>query len=662
MTTMISKAPGVYIEEIPATGPIAGVSTSTAAFIGPTLFVPVGNINEPTLVTNWTQFKTRFGEYNKSPRLYLPHAVRGFFDNGGTLAYIVAVAAAQGMEFSDRASGTAIRVAVAAPDGSNVKLEVQDGPVVPASANAKVVKARAPIASAAAAAVTLQNVADGALFQPGDWITIDAAGPTPTTERAAIDSIQAGPPVQLVLKTALSATFPNTASVRLADLALNQRSFRVQPKTGIEAGSAIHLAQATTQADAVVDAVNGDFVTLAAPGLSSAFKLGGTDDVIVSTWEFTLIVTKDGQAPVTIANLSMDKRHSRYFLNIVNGTANSPVKVMLPAQPSTQPPPNNLPKVIPATNLAPGLVNTTAGLGVNAYQPALDALTRVDGVNMVCAPDAAGNTDVQAKVLAHCETMRDRFAIFDPAPTNPGAPDPGTDQVVAQRPKLDSNNPASGPGFGALYFPWIVINDPTSASGSDPLLVPPSGHIAGVYARVDDARGVHKAPANEFINGAVDLERVINDTDQGVINDLGINALRIFPGQARPVVWGARTTALKDDVPFRYINVRRLFLFVEKSIQAGIRWAVFEPNDLSLWKKVDRTIREFLTRVWRSGALFGKTASDAFYIKIDEELNPPAQRALGILTVEIGIAPVRPAEFVVVRMAMWDGGSSVSGG
>jgi phage tail sheath protein FI len=115
-------------------------------------------------------------------------------------------------------------------------------------------------------------------------------------------------------------------------------------------------------------------------------------------------------------------------------------------------------------------------------------------------------------------------------------------------------------------------------------------------------------------------------------------------------------------VPFRYINVRRLFIFVEKSIQVVIRWAVFEPNDASLWKKLDRTIREFLTRVWLSGALFGKTAAQAFYIKIDDELNPPDQQALGIVTIEIGIAPVRPAEFVVVRIAMWDGGSSVTGG
>ena len=148
----------------------------------------------------------------------------------------------------------------------------------------------------------------------------------------------------------------------------------------------------------------------------------------------------------------------------------------------------------------------------------------------------------------------------------------------------------------------------------------------------------------------------MTDAEQGELNVEGINALRIFPGQ-RPIVWGARTTAPKDETPWRYVNVRRLFLYVEESIKRGIRWAVFEPNDIGLWKKLERTISEFLSRVWRSGALFGATAAEAFYVKIDEELNPAPVRALGQVIIEIGIAPVRPAEFVIVRIAMWDGGS-----
>jgi phage tail sheath protein FI len=215
----------------------------------------------------------------------------------------------------------------------------------------------------------------------------------------------------------------------------------------------------------------------------------------------------------------------------------------------------------------------------------------------------------------------------------------------------------SARGYAALYYPWIWITDPLSATGNDMVLVPPSGHLAGIYARSDNKRGVHKAPANEYMTGALDLATLLSDTEQGELNVQGVDVLRIFPGQ-RPIVWGGRTTAPKDEVPWRYINVRRLFLFVEKSIQRGLRWAVFEPNDQALWKKVDRTITEFLTRVWRSGALFGKTAAEAFYVKVDAELNPPSVQALGQLIIEIGIAPVRPAEFVVIRIAMWDGGAA----
>jgi phage tail sheath protein FI len=280
------------------------------------------------------------------------------------------------------------------------------------------------------------------------------------------------------------------------------------------------------------------------------------------------------------------------------------------------------------------------------FQQGLDALTKVDDVEIVCAPDA---TDQQA-ILSHCETMQDRFAILDAAkglaPTDAN--------LFSQR-----NNVNSKRGYAAFYYPWIVINDPLSLTG-DTLLVPPSGHLAGIYSRVDTQRGVHKAPANEYIMGAIGLERILNDLDQGDLNLAGINVLRIFQGSGRPIVWGARTTLPQYQTDFLYVNVRRLFNFVETSIKFGINWAVFEPNDLTLWKKLNRTITDFLTQVWRSGALFGNKAAQAFYVKIDEDLNPPNTRALGQLFIEIGMSPVRPAEFIVVRIGIWEGGSQVA--
>jgi uncharacterized protein len=292
-------------------------------------------------------------------------------------------------------------------------------------------------------------------------------------------------------------------------------------------------------------------------------------------------------------------------------------------------------------------IKDNSGLG-----PALDQLTRVSDVSMVAVPGLVDPT-LQSTVITHCESMGDRFAILD------GAPDPkplkSDGPLQKQRAELLSKN-----GFAALYWPWIVINDPTApASAPARLTRPPSGHIAGVMARSDNERGVHKAPANEPVRGAVDLAYNLNDTEQGVLNQGNINALRLFSGRP-PMVWGART--LTDSTLWRYVNVRRLFSYVEDSILQGVRWAVFEPNSLALWKGLERSITEFLTRIWQSGALFGRTAKEAFYVKIDEELNTSTVRELGQVIVEIGMAPVRPAEFVIVRIGIWDGGSQVSEG
>jgi phage tail sheath protein FI len=281
-----------------------------------------------------------------------------------------------------------------------------------------------------------------------------------------------------------------------------------------------------------------------------------------------------------------------------------------------------------------------------AWDVALAALAKEDEVSLVCAP---GITEprLQQKIIDHCESVtRDRFAILD---ARSGA-DVDVDDVLAQAGQRSS--------YAAIYHPWLTIPDPDRRD--ETLSIPPSGHVAGVFARVDGQRGVHKAPANEQINGVVGLHQQIDDTDHGRLNDGGVNVLRVFPGRSRPLIWGARTTS--DNTAWRYVNVRRLFLFVEESIQEGIRWAVFEPNDRALWKRLDRTITEFLTRVWSSGALFGATADEAFFVKIDDENNPASAQELGQVFIDVGLAPVRPAEFVVVRIGIWAGGGQVQEG
>ena len=189
------------------------------------------------------------------------------------------------------------------------------------------------------------------------------------------------------------------------------------------------------------------------------------------------------------------------------------------------------------------------------------------------------------------------------------------------------------------------------------VFVPPSGHMAGIWARSDATRGVHKAPANEVVRGAIELETNITRSEHDLLNPNGINAIRSFPGRGIRV-WGART--LSSDPAWRYINVRRLFNYLEESILGGTQWVVFEPNDYDLWQRIRRTISAFLVRQWRDGALFGATPGEAFYVKCDDETNPPEFIDAGQVTCEIGVAPVKPAEFVVFRLAQFSGGAALT--
>ena len=634
------KTPGVYIEELPANGPIQPVGTSTAAFLGPALSGPTF---VPTKVTNWTEFRIAFGDTIVSPRQYMAYAVKGFFDNGGTVAYIVRVGTAlrASVELDDRAAagppGKAVRLQAKAEGlaGNNIRATVTDSQVVPTAANARVRRASATIASATGNVVVLSNPADAALFRPTDWLTIDGS-----TERSQLDRIRGN---QLVLVSNLNASFGVGSTVRIADLVPNQRVFRVENGAGIEPGSIITLRQGATQETKTVGAVSNEFVTLDG-SLANSFAMGSASPAVaITSSEFTLQVAVTGLTE-TFLNLSMDVRHSRYFPRSVVSTL---VDTSLPTLPGVQAPPLNQPAVVANQPLVGGAADNLAAITPTLYQTGLAALAKVDDVNLVCAPDA---TD-QAALVAHCETMGDRFAILDSArgleANNAG--------LLLQRASVESAR-----GYAAFYYPWIVIPDPNGLTGTETLVVPPSGHLAGIYARSDTQRGVHKAPANETMTGVVGLERVLNDADQGELNVEGINVLRVFQGKVRPIVWGARTTAPKANTAWRYVNVRRLFIFAETSIKLGINWAVFEPNDLSLWKKLNRTITDFLTLLWRSGALFGDKASQAFYVKIDEELNPAATRALGEVFIEVGMAPVRPAEFVIVRIGIWDGGAQLS--
>jgi phage tail sheath protein FI len=203
--------------------------------------------------------------------------------------------------------------------------------------------------------------------------------------------------------------------------------------------------------------------------------------------------------------------------------------------------------------------------------------------------------------------------------------------------------------FAALYYPWIEISNPLSTGKADAtIVVPPCGHMGGIWARTDDTRGVWKAPANEVVRGALSVATDITKAEQGLLNPVGVNCIRPF-GTRGIRVWGART--LSSNTDWTYINVRRLFNMIETTIMDGTQFAVFEPNDARLWGGLSRTVRSFLRGLWRDGALFGSTEEQAFFVKCDEETNPPESIDQGRVIIEVGISPVKPAEFVIFRIS-----------
>lgn len=284
-------------------------------------------------------------------------------------------------------------------------------------------------------------------------------------------------------------------------------------------------------------------------------------------------------------------------------------------------------------------------IGDESDKKGLHAFNEVDDINIIAIPDKAGDRDVILAALNYCKNRKDCFFVADPPY--------GADPTMVKKFKYgtgdsgDYKGNAFNSSFGALYYPWVYISDPLTAKKK---LIPPSGAVAGTYAYTDSARGVHKAPAGiseGYLDSVVGIERIITKGEHDTLNPAGVNVIRTLPSGI--CIWGART--LSADPEWLYINVRRLLLYIEESIDEGTQWVVFEPNDPSLWGTVKRNITAFLLRVWRDGALFGSTPEEAFFVKVDAENNPPEVRDAGQLIIEVGIAPVKPAEFVIIRIS-----------
>jgi uncharacterized protein len=270
---------------------------------------------------------------------------------------------------------------------------------------------------------------------------------------------------------------------------------------------------------------------------------------------------------------------------------------------------------------------------------ALEAFESIDEIAMVAIPGAVSKQQ-HAALVAHCSRMKDRVAILD------GAPSETLDPA-----EISPSGRSKEASFAALYFPWVTVFDPVTRENVE---VPPSGHVAGIWARTDATRGVYKAPANEAVIGALGVARRISQAQQDGLNPEGINVIRIFSGTA--TVWGAHTLANQATEEFLYLSTRRFFNFLRESIIEGTSWVVFEPNSPALWQRIIRNVGDFLLGQWRDGALFGETPAKAFYVRCDANTNPPDVREQGRVVTEIGVAIVKPAEFVVFQVEQITGG------
>jgi phage tail sheath protein FI len=652
--------PGVYIEEFTPPSPIEGIGTSTAAFIGTAEKGPVGT---PIRLSSWEGFVSIFGGFLlEQPTSYLAPAVYGFFLNGGLDCFVVRAGTATHATvnlLSRRSPGAEPLLTVTAieegPAGGTIQVNVSDSSLLATrlggAAGLVVHRARRSAQALPTAPGsdrhTITVSPNHTPFRLGERVVMQDQTQT-SLERVVVE--KRGNNV-VILSADVNDTHdygmngrlrsadivPGQAEI-LVDVPANVRLAQVLPR-----GTTLQIGNEFRTVESAGDGPTGPQVRLST-AVTVQHDLDATPPTLRSA-EFDLAVAQ-GSVQEVFRHLSMGAEHPNYWGSAVDSGL---VRISQASPPPANPHPDPRPVATTAPiSLTPGqaddrpaawaqlLANPTAQLNV---------LRPFDEVDLVCIPGAT-SMPAQVAVVQHCEDTR-RFAVLDSVL--------GADRAAVEA-QVDTvrGTRVDRPGHAALYYPWLQVTHPVTNRVE---LWPPSGHVLGLYSR-SDAIGVHVAPANDVLRGAFGLERRLTDLDQAPLNLNGINVLRIFPGNALPVVWGARTT-YKQNKYWQYVNIRRLFLFLEKSIEEGIRWAVFQPNNQELWQRLKRTISDFLTRVWRDGAFFGATPKEAFFVRIDEALNPETERALGRLYIEIGVRPAYPAEFIVVLIGISEVETSV---
>lgn len=702
--------PGVYIEEVDrGTKPIQGVATSVTAFIGftskaekvkPDGITTESILGTPTLITNWGQYEQLFGSFHEDA--YLPYAVRGFFDNGGTRCYVVSVRVMEEHTAQAIVNGhdtgrnrptpvLLLRAAQGGITGNDLSVSftaIKDEDVTKLSDKQRRQKrymlhingAASPAPSAAdaagdgreikeaqekvdAAKATVDQLSQEIDAMKQEWKKKDVDLDATQAALKKLDESRAGENISEVKKE-----YDNKKSVLgqaekelgAAEDALKrasaQRPISAPSDTGSVQTLEFCLDDLPVWGEARLEEMKWKQWQRQREGErqepSVADYIGQRlQKLPVEVWK----LNKQGREAAILPDVEQDYR-------LGDGTMQFDYDFLVKKDPK-----DGIQPGASADEQAQVFINNSALLyqGGQTERKGVDGLYAVDEVNLVCAPDLMkayevlgekGRSEadsivksVQGAILTFCQKAHYPFAILDAPPT--------VNKDVQAMADWRMGLPGGDTMHGALYYPWITITDPLDAKRQ--IEIPPCGHIAGIYARSDTQRGVHKAPANEIVNGAVDLPIKVTHSEQELLNPIGVNCIRQFPGRGIRV-WGARTLSMTDPA-WRYINVRRLFSYVEASVEQSTQWVVFEPNDYALWSKVTRDVTAFLRTVWLSGALFGRTPEEAFYVKCDESTNLPELRDLGQMVCEIGLAPVKPAEFVIFRFSQWTAEADTGG-
>lgn len=422
--------------------------------------------------------------------------------------------------------------------------------------------------------------------------------------------------------------------------------YRVKNAAGFYAGDVVVFTNGTEKQYNRIVSVHDQVIELADALKGDVVDTALVPTKVLSTSEFTLNVLY-GTESETYEKASLNPEAPNYVEKLISRSNIVEVQVLKVSDASVAP----LEQIAGSETaafeilLSGGSDGTAASLSAADFigedfgpgkRTGIQSFIDNDVVSIMAIPGVT-DPNVQLSLVAHCEILGSRFAILD-------LPREATkvQDVLAHRDLFDSS-------YCALYNPWLQVFDPLDKRN---IFVPPSGTIAGVYSRSDTTRGVQKAPANETLRGVVGLDVQYNNGEQDILNPAGVNLIRAFTGQGIRV-WGARTCS--SNSLWKYINVRRLFIFIEGSIKNGSSWVVFEPNTEQLWARVQRTIDAFLTRVWRDGALSGTSPSEAFYIEIGRSTMTQDDIDNGRLVCVIGVAPVKPAEFVVFRITQKTG-------